>query len=169
MTKPKRKAKIMADHGPPERLQHGKYVLDETMNAGVKRQRCESQTPCDRAYLRKQITKKQYDAAERLRGLWVAVGREPSVTAYWNVSGVSGASTGDTEGSEFIADGSIHAERKVNAAIKAVGKQLSPILIHTFMMELNPGDWAVSAGHVKQGGTPVLRLALDALVEHWGM
>ena len=75
MAKRKRKVRIETDHGPAEKLQHGKYVETETERAGIKKLRNVTIDPISTYYSRKLISQVQFAAAEnfaahfRLAGL----------------------------------------------------------------------------------------------------
>ena len=59
-----KKQPLQSDFGTPELQQHGDFVVDETIKAGVKRLRNVTQDPVAMYYRRKLIDQKQYLAAE---------------------------------------------------------------------------------------------------------
>ena len=68
-----------------------------------------------------------------------------------------------------IVGGSVDNERMVDArervkhALRDVGRQLRPVVIHVCGLDLSAGDWARLYGEPKRAGITVLRLGLNAL------
>jgi hypothetical protein len=158
--KKRKQAKKLSDLGPAERLGHDKVQLEETMQAGVVRARVTTQTAIDRYRQREQINAMQFDAAEKFRTAWYIGCRGASVTANYDVRFPATASS--TE------DHTASARLLVNNALKAVGNQLSPVIIHTCGLDLSADSWASRHGHSGRSGLTVLKLGLDALAEHFG-
>lgn len=150
---------IRADTGPKERHQHGDAIeLEETIHAGMRRARNRSQTILDRYLLRRQISERQYDAGNKIYRQWRASGSQVSVTARY------GPRLGHSpEKSEHQID----MRRRVDLALKDVGSQLSAVVVHVCLCDLPARDWAVRTGGAPQAGIVVLRLALDALADHY--
>jgi hypothetical protein len=48
-------------------------------------------------------------------------------------------------------------------------RPLSPILVHVCLTDGSPSEWAGLNGSAERDGAPVLRLALDALADHYGL
>lgn len=109
---------------------------------------------------RSSITIPQGHAGERLYRDWRAAGREPCVVA--NLAPVS-RQRGGLRVQEYQED----AERRLTAALRAVGAILSPVLVHVCLLDLPAGDWAKQNGRPETDGHAALRLALDALVGHY--
>lgn len=148
-----------SDTGPVERHQHGDAIeLEETIQAGQRRARNRSQTILDRYLLRRQITERQYDAGNKIYRQWRAAGSQVSVTGRY------GPRLGHSpEKSEYQID----MRHRVNLAMRDVGSQLSAVVVHVCLCDLPARDWAISAGGAPQAGIVVLRLALDALADHY--
>ncbi len=148
-----------ADTGPKERHQHGDVIeLEETMQAGLRRARNRTQVALDRYLIRREISERQYDAGSKLYRQWRASGSQLSVTGRY------GPRLGRSEEkSEFQID----MRRRVDRALRDVGSQLSAVLVHVCLCDLPARDWAVRAGGAPQAGIVVLRLALDALADHY--
>lgn len=159
LTKGRPADSVSSDTGPIERHQHGDSIeLEETMQAGLRRARNRSQTILDRYLLRRQITERQYDAGNKIYRQWRASGSQVSVTGrYAPRLGHS------TEKSEYQID----MRRRVDLAMRDVGSQLSAVLVHVCLCDLPARDWAIGAGGAPQAGIVVLRLALDALADHY--
>lgn len=148
-----------ADTGPRERHQHRDVIeLEETMQAGLRRARNRTQTSLDRYLLRRQISERQYDAGSKIYRQWRASGSQVSVTGRY------GPRLGHSpEKSEYQID----MRRRVDAALRDVGAQLSAVLVHVCLCDLPAREWAIGAGGAPQAGIVVLRLALDALADHY--
>ena len=56
---------------------------------------------------------------------------------------------------------------RVDLALRDVGSQPSAVLVHVYLFDLPARDWAISTGGARQAGIVVLRLALDALADHY--
>lgn len=150
---------IQADTGPLERHQHGDAIeLEETMQAGARRARNRSQTILDRYLLRGQISNRQYDAGSKIYRQWRASGSQMSVTGRY------GPRLGH---SPEKSDHQIDMRHRVDMAFKNVGSQLSAVLVHVCLCDLPARDWALAIGGAPQAGIVVLRLALDALADHY--
>lgn len=150
---------IQADTGPRERHQHGDTIeLEETIHAGLRRARNRSQTILDRYLLRRQISERQYDAGNKIYRQWRASGSQVSVTGRY------GPRLGHSpEKSEHQID----MRHRVDLALRDVESQLSAILVHVCLCDLPARDWAIGIGGAPQAGIVVLRLALDALADHY--
>lgn len=61
------------------------------------------------------------------------------------------------------------ASKAISAALKAIGPQLGPILVWVIVDGRSPADWATSRGKPRPDGIAALRLALDALADHYGL
>jgi hypothetical protein len=117
-----------------------------------------TQTILDRYLLRQQITERQYDAGNKIYRQWRASGSQVSVTGRY------GPRLGHSpEKSEYQID----MRRRVDLAMRDVGAQLSAVVVHVCLCDLPARDWAISAGGAPQAGIVVLRLALDALADHY--
>ncbi len=150
---------IQADTGPVERHQHGDAIeLEETIRAGLRRARNRSQTILDRYLLRRQISERQYDAGNKIYRQWRASGSQVSVTGRY------GPRLGH---SPDKSEHQIDMRHRVDLALRDVGSQLSAVLVHVCLCDLPARDWAISTGGAPQAGIVVLRLALDALADHY--
>lgn len=159
MSKRRSAEAAQSDTGPHERHQHGDAIeLEETIQAGVRRARNRTQTVLDRYLLRRQITQRQYDAGSKIYRQWRASGSQASVTGRY------GPRLGHSpERSEHQID----MRRRVDRALRDVGSQLSAVAVHVCLCDLPARDWAIRAGGAPQAGIVVLRLALDALADHY--
>ena len=56
---------------------------------------------------------------------------------------------------------------RVDLALREVGSQLAALLVYACLCGLPAHDWAIGTGGAPQTGIVVLRLALDALADHY--
>lgn len=82
--KPKPEKPPLFDAGPQEREQHGDYVLEETMKAGVYRARNRSPFALDAYFNRKLLgtgkdNARRFEAGDKLRTDWTLAGLTPDV------------------------------------------------------------------------------------------
>jgi hypothetical protein len=117
------------------------------------------QTPMERYLARSEVTRQQYDDAERLWGDYMRSGLTAAVT------GDYGASTGGGSGAPTPGCGPRYAQ--YTAAMRAVGIILSPALAWVVLEGLAAGDWATRNKRPETDGIVALRLALDALGMHY--
>jgi len=135
-------------------------VLEETVQAGVKRARVRSQSMLDRYLLRGQISRRQYDAGERLHRAWRASGAAPMVVANYGPR---------IKGGNEMTERQAVQRADVTAALVALGTRLASVLIHVCLCDEAAGDWGGHHRGRATDGIPILRLALDSLADHWGM
>ncbi|WP_207483154.1 DUF6456 domain-containing protein [Arenibaculum pallidiluteum] len=64
--------------------------------------------------------------------------------------------------------GAAGAARRMQAAIRAVGIRLSPVLVHVCCLDRPAGEWARRRNLPEQAALPLLAVALDCLVDHYG-
>ena len=116
------------------------------------------QTPLERYLARQEVTREQYHHAEHLLRDWLSSGLEPHIT---------GAYGDQLTGVGPPVPGTGPAYAYYTAAIRAVGIVLSPVLVHVVLLGFSARSWAETAARPPTDGMPALRLALDALGEHY--
>jgi hypothetical protein len=65
-----------------------------------------------------------------------------------------------------LSDDQAVLRQRVTEILRAMGP-LSAILVHVCLCDEAARDWASARGDAPQAGVVVLRLALDALADHW--
>ena len=161
-----------ADHGAitPKlrRRRHGDVIrLEPVLEDGKeiagapKRARVASQTKLDRYRIRKCITGRQYDAGNDLYQLWIKCGQAQRVTSSYQPR-ITDSTKRKTAGQES-------ALQAFHDALKAVGPKLSPVLMDVCIADLSAASWAASELGRADDGIVILRLALDALADHFGL
>ena len=150
----KRKKKLKSDHadyGTPEARQHGTFVEEDTMVAGVRRVRNVTVDPISTLWHRNQIKRKQYDAAER----FASVFRQAQlVETYATVRFGAIKGVPSLEAQE--------AMMKARAAMAFVGYPLANLLEHVVGNCHTPSSWTEGKGNLD-----ALRLALNGLVSYY--
>ena len=111
----------------------------------------------------------EYLAGERLRADFERANLSPRITASWNPAALpSGGPRGAPGTGMELAEGVVAARQRVDAALQAVGPELSGMLLDVccFLKGLEQaernGDWPRRAGKV------VLQLGLAHLARHYG-
>jgi len=108
-------------------------------------------------------------AAERLRQDFEIGQLQPRVTANWSASVNDGRRTGDGGGVKDLTDMALAARLRVDRAVRAVGPELSGVLIDVccFLKGLETVErerqWPARSAKL------VLRLALASLARHYGL
>ena len=147
---------MTADYGAAAvQARHGKVVrLEETMQAGVLRARVLTTRPLDRYQHKALISQTQWLAGDKFSRDWHTGCRGARVTSLYDVRIVGGSVD-----NERMVD----ARERVKHALRDIGRQLRPVVIHVCALDLSAGDWARLYGEPKRAGITVLRLGLNAL------
>lgn len=117
------------------------------------------QTPMERYLARGEVTRQQFDDAERLWSDYMRSGLTAAVT------GSYGTNTGGGSGAPTPGCGPRYAQYQ--AAMRAVGIILSPVLSFVISGKGSAGDWAKSAKRPRDAAMAMLVEALDALGAHY--
>ena len=134
--------------------------LEETIEAGVRRARVRNQTIMDRYLLREQVSRRQYDAGQRLYAVWRASGRASLTISNYGLRII---------GSAEMTDHQAVLRSDLAEALRAVGPRLSSILTHVCLCDEPAGNWGERHRGKASDGIAVLRLALDSLADYWGV
>ena len=116
------------------------------------------------------ISAVELEAGERLRVDFERGQMSPRVTASWNAAAVSsgGARSAPGIGVE-LSDTALGARQRVELALKAVGPELSGVLLDVccFLQGLEQAER--NGGWPRRAGKVVLQLALAHLARHYGL
>jgi hypothetical protein len=147
---------------PPHEARPGRNP-DESPLAWLKRRRAK-----DGAAL---ISDQQFAAGERLRADFTFAQLAPRVTANWDAA--LGAASGGRRGAPGsgieMCDNVLAAAERVNRALRAVGPELSGILVDVCCHLKGLEDLERSIGWPQRSGKVVLQLALTRLARHYGI
>lgn len=117
----------------------------------------------ERLFRRGEISEFQYTAARMLIDAAEAAGR--GVRSSLNIEPGGG---GDREAATLHHGARYtHAAARVRDALAAAGSTLAPVLIAVVIEGQSATAWAASTGRNPRDGIAAVRLALDALVEHF--
>lgn len=129
--------------------------LDQRQQQAAKRAR---QTPMERYRARGQVTDQQFTDAERLWADYMQSGLTANVIAKYGVTMPGGDAATPGCGPRYLS---------YTAAMRAVGIILSPVLAWV-VLQGEPADaWALQNRRPAADGIAALRLALDALGQHY--
>jgi len=141
-----------ADHGTPERAQHGELVTRETMDAGITGKRVKHECRLDWYLDKGSIIDRQHEAGLRFRRDWHFAAAAPSLV------GSYGARISRLAGRQDFSDTQLVARRRTAAAIDRLGRELAEIVVDVCCFD----NWA-------SGRLPALRDGLGMLADHYGL
>jgi hypothetical protein len=142
----------LADHGTPERSQHGELVTRETMDAGITGKRVKHECRLDWYLDKGSIIDRQHEAGLRFRRDWHFAAAAPSLV------GSYGARISRLAGRQDFSDTQLAARRRTAAAIDRLGRELAEIVVDVCCFD----NWA-------SGRLPALRDGLGMLADHYGL
>jgi hypothetical protein len=125
-----------------------------------------AESPLGWLYARGLLTRRQFDAGERLRADWEAAQLSPRVTMAWDAAPVArgrggGAGAPDPRGAR------IDAKRRFEAAVGAAGPGLADILWRIVCAGEGMRDAESALGWPARSGRLVLTLALDRVADFY--
>ena len=113
--------------------------------------------PCDTYRKRGEISVRQHAAALRLFGDWSSSGLDPWASSF---DGIVTSGEARTPG-----QGPTYAQYQ--AAMRAIGMQLSGVVSYVVLAGHHASEWAAIRKIKRQDGIACLRFALDVLAEHY--
>jgi hypothetical protein len=116
---------------------------------------------------REMITQEQFAAGERLRSDFTFAGLEPRVTASWNAAGAATRQSRGPHGFEMREE-VLAARERVQRALKAVGPELSGILLDVCCYLKGLEEVEREHAWPQRSGKLVLQFGLAALARHYG-
>jgi hypothetical protein len=108
------------------------------------------------------VTKRQYDAGERLRSDWERAQLAPRVTMAWDAAPVARGRGGSASDPDLSA-AQIDAKRRFDAAIESAGPGLADILWRVVCAGEGMRDAETALGWPARAGKLVLSFALDRI------
>lgn len=112
------------------------------------------------------VTRRQYDAGERLRTDWERAQLAPRMTMSWDAAPVSSGRGGSAPEPD-LTGAQIDAKRRFNAAISAAGPGLADILWRIVCAGEGMRDAETALGWPARAGKLVLRFALDRVAAYY--
>ena len=164
MAKKKKKVEVtLSDFGTPERKSQAGAIRFERVDkrlGGPKRMRVISQTPLDRYFQREQISRRQFEAGEKLYGLWRRAGRSQRLSSNYDAVIVDEGRATQTHAEAFS---------DYIAILRDLGRDMSKVAQWVCIEGMNANEAATKMQHDARGGITLLRLTLDALGDRFGM
>ena len=127
-----------------------------------------TESPLGWLFTRKLITRRQYDAGERLRSDWERAQLAPRVTMTWDGAPVARGRGGEG-GRPDLSGTQIDAKRRFDAAVAAAGSGLADILWRIVCAGEGMRDAETALGWPARSGRLVLAFALDRIADHYRM
>ena len=127
-----------------------------------------AESPLGWLYARGHLSRRQFDAGEKLRQDWERGQLSARVTMAWDAAPVSRIRGGGTA-SPDLAPAQIDARRRFQAAINAAGPGLADILWRIVCSGEGMRDAETALGWPARAGKVVLTIALDRVGDYYRM
>jgi len=148
-------AEVMRDSASAEEV---RFVRSVTVNA--------AESPLGWLLSRGLVTKRQFDAGERLRSDWERAQLAPRVTMSWDAAPVS-RGRGGSSSEPDLTGAQIDAKRRFDDAIAAAGPGLADILWRVVCAGDGMRQAETALGWPARAGKVVLTLALDRVAAYY--
>ena len=112
------------------------------------------------------VTRRQYDAGERLRDDWERAQLAPRVTMSWDAGPVAKGRSGAAPERD-LSGARLDARRRFDAAVASAGPGLSDILWRVVCAGEGMRDAETALGWPARAGKVVLTLALDRVADYY--
>lgn len=136
----------------------GSRVRSVTMNM--------AESPLGWLFARGFVSRRQFNAGERLRADWERAQLAPRVTMSWDAAPVSRGRGGAARRPDLTA-AQIDAKRRFNAAVAAAGPGLADILWRIVCAGEGMRDAETALGWPARAGKLVLTFALDRVADYY--
>ena len=135
-----------------------KPVRSVTVNA--------AESPLGWLFARGHVTRRQYDAGERLRTDWERAQLAPRVTMAWDSAPVSSGRGGSAPG-QCLSGAQLDARRRFDDAIASAGPGLADILWRVVCAGEGMRDAETALGWPARAGKLVLSIALERIAAYY--
>ena len=125
-----------------------------------------AESPLGWLFARGLVTRRQYDAGERLRLDWERAQLAPRVTMSWDAAPVA-QGRGGSAPERDLSGAQIDAKRRFDAAVASAGPGLSDILWRVVCAGEGMRDAETALGWPARAGKLVLTLALDRVADYY--
>jgi hypothetical protein len=146
------------EHGIAARGQQQERARSVTVNL--------AESPLGWLFARGFVTRRQYEAGERLRSDWERAQLAPRVTMTWDAAPVARGRGGSALGPD-LNGAQIDAKRRFDAAIKFAGPGLADILWRIVCAGEGMRDAETALGWPARAGKLVLTFALDRVADYY--
>jgi hypothetical protein len=127
-----------------------------------------TESPLGWLFARKFITRREYEAGERLRSDWERAQLSQRVTMSWDAAPVA-RGRGGAGGQPDLSGSEIDAKRRFDSAIAAAGPGLTDILWRIVCAGEGMRDAETALGWPARSGRLVLTFALDRVADHYAI
>lgn len=127
-----------------------------------------TESPLGWLFARKFITRREYEAGERLRCDWERAQLSQRVTMSWDAAPVA-RGRGGAGGQPDLSGSQIDAKRRFDSAIAAAGPGLTDILWRIVCAGEGMRDAETALGWPARSGRLVLTFALDRIADHYAI
>ena len=127
-----------------------------------------AESPLGWLFARGFVSRRQFDAGERLRADWERAHLAPRVTMAWDAAPVA-SDRGGAPGGPDLSGIQIDARRRFNAAIASAGPGLADILWRVVCAGDGMRDAETALGWPARAGKLVLTFALDRVANFYGI
>jgi hypothetical protein len=141
-----------------ESVAHERVARSVTVNA--------AESPLGWLFARGLVSRRQYDAGERLRADWERAHLAPRVTMAWDSAPVARGRGGSAPAPDLNAT-QIDAKRRFHAAIDAAGPGLADILWRVVCAGDGMREAETALGWPARAGKLVLTIALDRIAAYY--
>ena len=125
-----------------------------------------AESPLGWLFARGFVSRRQYDAGERLRSDWERSQLSPRVTMAWDAAPVARGRGGSPAGSD-LCGAQIDAKRRFDKAVDAAGPGLADILWRVVCAGDGMRDAETALGWPARAGKLVLGFALDRVADYY--
>ncbi|MEO7787461.1 MAG: DUF6456 domain-containing protein [Sphingomicrobium sp.] len=125
-----------------------------------------AESPLGWLYAHRHLTRRQYEAGERLRADWERAQLDPRVTMSWDCAPIARGASGGAPAIDLTAT-QIDARRRFDHASRAAGEGLTDILWRVVCAGEGMRDAERALGWPARAGKLVLTFALDRVADHY--
>jgi len=125
-----------------------------------------AESPLGWLFARGHVSRRQYEAGERLRADWERAQLDPRVTMSWDAAPVARSRGGGSLGPDLNGS-QIDAKRRFNHAVAEAGPGLSDILWRIVCAGEGMRDAESALGWPARAGKLVLTIALDRVADYY--
>jgi hypothetical protein len=155
---PHMRGRLLREHATERGRSAGQAVRSVTINL--------AESPLGWLLARGHVSRRQYEAGERLRSDWERAQLSPRVTMAWDSAPVARGRGGSAAGSDLTAF-QLDAKRRFEAAVEAAGPGLADILWRIVCAGEGMREAESALGWPARAGKLVLTFALDRIADYY--
>ena len=139
------------DYGTFQRHQHDIIELIYVTEMHSRTAKVQSQRQVDRYFMRRLITKKEYDIAGEMYALWRATGLSPGLTSSYKER---------VEAQKHMSTKASDAFMYLSRVFHHIGHSAQSVLLNVVVWDMSTQEWARLYGLPGRSGMSVFKLAL---------